>query len=349
MTRRQILAMTGAAPAWLPATSLAAAPAAKLRMGGAPTAFSARMRAARQAGQPFDIIEHCHSIGLGGVQTGLPATDADALKKFRQRLEAYNMHFVGGARLPRQESDVPAFDAQVKAYKEAGALALHVPLTGRRYEVFDTLEAFKKHWEQCQKMVSLAEPVLRKHQIKLAIENHKDWRFAEHIAWLKRLGSEWVGVCVDTGNNIALCEDSTELAEAYAPYAVFCHIKDMAVDEYEQGFLLDEVPMGEGLLDLPKIVGILRRANPNIIIDLEMITRDPLKIPVLTDKYWVTFDNSYSPLPGRDLARTLAMVRAKRSKTPLPQLSQLSLEEQVKAEDANNLKCIAYARRYLDL
>jgi sugar phosphate isomerase/epimerase len=197
--------------------------------------------------------------------------------------------------------------------------------------------------------VSLAEPVLRKHQIKLAIENHKDWRFAEHIAWLKRLGSEWVGVCVDTGNNIALCEDSTELAEAYAPYAVFCHIKDMAVDEYEQGFLLDEVPMGEGLLDLPKIVGILRRANPNIIIDLEMITRDPLKIPVLTDKYWVTFDNSYSPLPGRDLARTLAMVRAKRSKTPLPQLSQLSLEEQVKAEDANNLKCIAYARRYLDL
>jgi len=342
MTRRQIFAVAGAARGWL-------APPGKLRMGGAPTAFSARMRAARQANQPFDIIEHCHGIGLGGVETGLRSTDVDAVKRLRERLEAYDMHLVGSARLPRDQGDLPLFEARVKAHKEAGALGLHVAMTGRRYEVFDTLDAFKKHFEQCQKSVSLAEPVLRKHQIKLAIENHKDWRFAEHVAWLRRVSSEWVGVCVDTGNNISLCDDPMESVQACAPYAVMAHLKDMAVDEVREGFLLAEVPMGEGILDLPKMVEILRRGNPHIVFELEMITRDPLKIPVLTDKYWATFDDSYSPLPGRDLARTLAMVRAKRSKTPLAQFSKLSLEEQVKAEDENNLKCIAYARRYLDL
>ena len=33
-----------------------------------------------------------------------------------------------------------------------------------------------------------------------------------------------------------------------------------------------------------------------------MITRDPLKIPVRRRKDRTTFDDSYSPLPGRDLA-----------------------------------------------
>ena len=36
-----------------------------------------------------------------------------------------------------------------------------------------------------------------------------------------------------------------------------------------------------------------------------MITRDPLKVPCLTEGYWVTFPD----LPGRHLAHTLSLVR----------------------------------------
>ena len=113
-------------------------------MGGAPTAFALRMRAARAAGKPFDIVEHCHGLGLGGVQTNPPSTDAEAIRKFRERLEAYKMHLICDPRLPRQESDVPAFEAQVKAYKEAGALAFHAAMTGRRYEDFDSARALQE-------------------------------------------------------------------------------------------------------------------------------------------------------------------------------------------------------------
>ena len=46
----------------------------------------------------------------------------------------------------------------------------------------------------------------------------------------------------------------------------------------------------------------LQQRDPTMIFALEMIARAPLKIPVFTGKYWSTFDDSYSPLPGRDLA-----------------------------------------------
>lgn len=347
-SRRRILTMAGAAPVWAALKTVASAQSSP-RMGGTPTAFAVRAMAARGGGKPFDMIEHCRSIGLAGVQTNPPSTDSEAIKKFRQRLENYNMHLVCDPRLPRQESDVDAFDAQVKAFKEAGALAFHAAMTGRRYEDFDRPEPFKQMFEQCQKQVALAEPILRKYKIKLGIENHKGWRAAEQAAWLKRLGSEWVGVCLDFGNNISLCEEPMETVQTLAPYTCFAHIKDVAVEEYEDGFLLSEVPFGEGILDLKLIVQILRKIDPNMIFDLEMITRDPLKIPIYTTKYWATFDDSYSPLPGRDVAKVLAMVKKNRPKAPLPRITGLTQEAQIKAEDDNNMKCIAYARQYLDL
>ncbi len=362
ISRRQILAMAGVAPVWsalgsatraekdlhCSGTSAASAQIASA-MGGTPTAFALRARAARASGQPFDIVAHCHDIGLGGVQTNPPSTDPEAIKEFRRRLEAWNMHLTCDPRLPREKGDVGSFEIQVKAFKEAGAAALHAAMTGRRYEDFDNLEQFRQMFEQCRESVELAEPILRKHQMRLGIENHKGWRSAEHAAWLKRLGSEWVGVCLDFGNNFALCEDPMDTVRALAPYTFFAHIKDIAVEEYPAGLLVSEVPFGEGFLDLKQIVAILRKKDPNMIFDLEMITRDPLKVPLLTAKYWATFDDAYSPLPGRDLASVLMIARRNPSTAPLPHTSNLSPEAQVKAEDAYNMKCIDYARRNLSL
>ena len=134
-----------------------------------------------------------------------------------------------------------------------------------------------------------------------------------------------------------------------APYVFFAHIKDIAVEEYPDGFLLSEVPLGDGLLNLGQIVETLRKADPRMIFNLEMITRDPLQIPLFTEKYWATFDDTYSPLPGRDVAKVMAMVRSNRPRTPLPKIAGLTLAEQVKAEDSYNQKCMAYARQHLNL
>ena len=74
-----------------------------------------------------------------------------------------------------------------------------------------------------------------------------------------------------------------------------------------------------------------------------------LKIPVYTPKYWATFDDTVSPLPGRDLAKVLALVKKNRPKKPLPKVTGLSAEAAVKLEDDYNQQCIAYGRQNLAL
>jgi sugar phosphate isomerase/epimerase len=63
--------------------------------------------------------------------------------------------------------------------------------------------------------------------VPLAIENHKDWTADEMAALMKEKASRWLGVCLDTGNNIALLDDPMATVEALAPYAISTHIKDM--------------------------------------------------------------------------------------------------------------------------
>jgi sugar phosphate isomerase/epimerase len=349
MTRREMLKAAGAASALLSLKPGLAQPSVKPmpNMGGAPAGFPIRSRAGRGGAKPFDFVEYCHSLGFGVVETRLPANNPEAIKTFRQKIEAFNMRVILDVGYPRDEAGVAAFDASVKAAKECGAISLHAAMTGRRYEDFNTLDEFKRSYEQNQNSITLAEPVLRKYRVRLGIENHKGWRSAEQAAWLKRVGSEWVGVHFDFGNNVSLCEDPAETLRNLLPYAFACHIKDMAVEPYEDGFLLSEVPLGEGFLDIKGMVAALRNKDPNIPFDLEMITRDPLKIPVFTDKYWVTFDDSYSPLPGRDLARVLEIVRKNKPKSPLPRLTGMTPEAQLKLEDDNILKSITYARQLL--
>ena len=341
MTRRQMLAATAAA---LARGSHAAETPRSPNMGTAPTGFGLHRRA-----QPVDLVDLTHSLGLGVVETRLTAMDADAVKSFRQKIESFGMRVILDTPLPRTDADVERFDAAVAACKNAGAISLHAAMTQRRYEEFDTFEAFKTRFEACQKQIALAEPVLRKHRLKLGIENHKGWRSAEQAAWLKRVSSEWVGVHLDFGNNVSLCEDPDDTLANLAPYAVACHMKDMAVQPYEDGFLLSEVPLGEGILDLPKWVRTLQAKSPAFPFDLETITRDPLKIPIFTKKYWVTFDDTYSPLPGRDLARIFTIVRSHPPKSPLPRTTGLSVADQAALEDENNRKSIAYARDKLGL
>ena len=345
MTRREMLVSTGAALAGLSAGARPQAQAAMLKnMGGEPPGFGHRSRAGK-----FDILEHCRGLGLGAVRMSLPSTDLEVARQLRRKLESYGMRVIISLAPPKEKGALEGYEAAVKAVSEIGAVTTHASFTARRYEEFDTFEAFKASFERHQRSVELAEPILRKHKVKLAIENHKGWRAAEHVRWIQRLGSEWIGACYDFGNNIALCEDPAETLRLLAPVTIYVSFKDMAVEPYEEGFLLSEMALGEGMLDIPGMVKVLQQKDPNMIFALEMITRDPLKIPVLTKKYLATFDESYSPLPERDLARILEIVKANPPKTPLTRTSGLSAADGLKLEDELINRSIDYARKNLSL
>jgi sugar phosphate isomerase/epimerase len=356
MHRRKMLLSTAggfsAAVLGTPVPLLGATAPQKTQLGVCIHSYTARPlaeRSGRREGgfaDPLKFLEHCHRLGAGGIQVGLGTKDDAYTDKLRRQAEAYGMFIEGIAGLPGDPAGVERFTAQVRTAKRVGAEVIRVVLMpGRRYETFNSAEEFHRWNQRSYRSLELAEPVAAREGVRLAIENHKDHRVPERLELLKRISSEYVGVCVDTGNSIALLEDPMEVVRAYAPWAYSSHLKDMAVQEYDEGFLLSEVPLGEGILNLAEVVGLLRQARPEIQFSLEMITRDPLKIPCLMEKYWATMGD----VPGRDLARTLRMVRAQASKQPLPRVSGLPLDEQVEREEDNIRKCLAFARARLRL
>jgi sugar phosphate isomerase/epimerase len=289
----------------------------------------------------LEFLEHANTLGAGGIQMPLTSPEPDYVHKLRARAAEFGMYYEAIASLPGKDG-ASAFERTVAAAKEAGALAVRVNcLPGRRYENFTNLADWQKAVGEAHDKIDAALRIVERHQIPLAIENHKDWTADEMAALMKSKASRWLGVCLDTGNNIALLDDPMALVEALAPYALSTHVKDMAVAPYPDGFLLSEMPLGEGMLDMRRIVDTIRRARPETRLTLEMITRDPLKVPCLTDAYWATFPQRN----GLYLARTMRLVRER----PLPVLSGLSREEQLHLEEDNVRRCLTYARDRLGL
>jgi len=306
-------------------------PPERARPGAAVAGAPASRPRARDA---YEFLEKCYGLGAGGIQTQLNGD----LAKLRARAEQLGMWIEGMVSIPRN-GDAAALERSLADAKTAGATVVRVAmLGGRRYESFPTLAEWKKWVEQSHEALKMAVPVIERQKVTVAIENHKDWTLEEMQRLLKTYESEYLGVCLDFGNNLALLDDPMEMAEALAPYTKSTHVKDMGVRPYADGFLLSEVPLGTGMLDLPRIVSLLKQANPKMNLSLEMITRDPLKVPCLTEAYWTVFPDRN----GKYLARTLKLVQEHSSSGPLPTVSQLSREERAKVEEENVRACFRY-------
>ncbi len=320
---------------------LSAAPSPRTSLGVVQYSFSTSPHT-RSAS---DFLEYCSSLGAGGIQTGLDSLDAGYLEKLRRRTSELGMYLEVIVSLP-QGDDTTGFEQQVAAAVRAGAQCLRSAcLSGRRYENFSSLGQWKDFVTESHKRIARAVPILEKHRMPLGLENHKDWTADEMVALLERHASQYLGVCLDIGNNIALLDDPRDVIGKQAPHAVTTHFKDMAVKECPEGFLLSEVPLGRGILDLSWIVDSIRKARPRARLNLEMITRDPLKVPCLTDKYWVTFPERRSEY----LSRTMTLVRGHPPREPFPHVSGLDEQARRQLEEDNVKECLVYAGEKLGL
>jgi 3-oxoisoapionate decarboxylase len=323
----------------LPAAAFAQAPP-RSTLGFSPDSF-AILRPPRTA---IEFLERVHSIGGGGGQATLASFEPEYLKKVRKRTEELGSYLEVLTLLPGD--DTTQFDKTLAAAKEAGAECIRtVCLLGRRYETFPTLDKWKAFVVESKAKLARAVPIAERHKIRIGLENHKDWTADEMPALLKSYSSEYLGACIDFGNNVALLDDPMELVEALAPFVVNTHIKDMGVEEYPDGFLLSEVPLGEGFFDLKRMMAVIRKYKPDVRFSLDMLTRDPLKIPCLTEQYWVPFPERN----GRFLARAMATVRAHKSPAPLQRITGLPREQQLQIEEEILRRCLWYARENLGL
>ncbi|MEJ7604945.1 MAG: hypothetical protein WKF37_01435 [Bryobacteraceae bacterium] len=149
------------------------------------------------------FLEYCNSIGAAGIQSSLTSLEPDYLAKLERRAKDLGMYIEVMVGLPK--ADMGRFVATVEAAKKIGALCLRTAcLSDRRYERFNTLVEWQQFITEAKSGIARAVPIVSKVKLPLAIENHKDWIADEFVALLKAYSSDYLGACLDTGNNISL-------------------------------------------------------------------------------------------------------------------------------------------------
>ena len=246
MTRREMLAGTGSTFARLSTAGVHAQSPLLKNMGGEPPGFGHRI-ARRQLRHPGTLPWPWARRRANEPSFARPRGDA---RQLRAKIDGYGMRVIISLAPPKDAGALAAYEAAVRAVSEIGAVTTHASFTARRYEEFDRSRR-SGELRTAPALGRAGRTVLRRHKMKLAIENHKGWRAAEHVAWIKRLGSEWVGACYDFGNNISLCEDPAETLRLLAPVTIYVSFKDMAVAPYEEGFLLSEMALARGCSTSP--------------------------------------------------------------------------------------------------
>lgn len=353
-SRRTFLSAMGAVLAAARGVTLSGAPG-RTSMWLAYTSFAVRLRQGRDllrgnaSALPADAFRMlCAQFGTGGGQVDFAQLPegSDALGRVREAFARDHLDLELSMPARALES-TEAYATAVATARALGATRARVALLGgRRYETFETAAAWTRFATKWRETLPRMRAEFDRHRFHVGIENHKDWLAPELVALLRAIDSPYVGACVDFGNNIALLEDPDETIDLLAPYAVTTHIKDMAVRRTADGFELSEVPLGQGMLPLARYVETVRRTRPEARFCLEMITRDPLRVPYRTDRYWMPFDED-ARRPARLRAfedRVLAHARG-----ALPLTSDLSPAAQLAAEDDNVRASVAYARDVLKL
>lgn len=142
--------------------------------------------------------------------------------------------------------------------------------------------------------------------LKFAVEVHKDLQAWEFKMFLDEVGTDFVGIYLDTGNPVFVLEHPLQTVETLAPYALTLHLRDSVVYEHPRGVAVHWVPLGEGIVDFHEIVATASKLCPDAYVYAKPITGRPAEVlPYLEPEFWA----SYPAARSRDLARFLSLAK----------------------------------------
>ncbi|MFB3920907.1 MAG: sugar phosphate isomerase/epimerase family protein [Terriglobia bacterium] len=150
--------------------------------------------------------------------------------------------------------------------------------------------------EQLAESLRLIHPELGKSRVKLAIENGKIPAAILDRA-LCLLSSPWIGITLDTANSLAIPEGTEHVVKTLAPHTVCLHIKDFIVKRvwHMMGFVVEGKPAGQGQLNIPWLLEILRAAGAsgNAILELWPPEQKSLEETIALEQSWVAASIPY--------------------------------------------------------
>jgi len=289
-----------------------------------------------------DLMRKAAEWGLQCVQIGLGRPEqAEHREALRAEAESLSLAIAG------QSGGVPsveAFEHEIRAAKELGCEV--VRHASGPFRLMKRPVPPKEMAEALSAVAAQAEG----ENVTIAIENHQDYTAEELASIMGDVDSSHIGVCLDTGNSIALLEDPMHTAETLARYTKTVHLKDYLVMPAEHGVDLVGTALGTGAIENAPIIELLRGQAPveTLYINIE----NPLErcpVPIMTRE----FADEFGERRLADLAPVLALVEKSKElhadPVRLPQERGLLDVEIAAVEDESNRAAVAYCRDVLGL
>ncbi|HEU4937272.1 MAG TPA: sugar phosphate isomerase/epimerase [Vicinamibacterales bacterium] len=138
--------------------------------------------------------------------------------------------------------------------------------------------------------------------VKIAIENHSgDMQARELRMLVETAGTDFVGVCIDSGNASWAIEDPHLTLETLAPYVLTSHMRDSALWNTPAGVVAQWTRMGEGNVDIAGYIRTYIERCPGRAVSLELIMHRQRTFDYHDDEFWT----AYPSTPAREFARFL--------------------------------------------
>ena len=121
------------------------------------------------------------------------------------------------------------------------------PLSGR----------WNAHLAGCRDILCEALPLAEEHGVTIAVENHSD-ATSHDMRWLcEELGSAYIGITLDVGNVLAVCEEPFGYTERILPYLKHVHLKDYTIHPSDEGYRIARCSLGSGVVDYPGLLSLI--------------------------------------------------------------------------------------------
>ena len=214
----------------------------------------------------------------------------------------------GGAVLPRSGEEMAAkadgLRIQIRRAKALGSPVVRCLFAGNRAAL--PPGPIAQHIETMVKLLRRVRSQALDAGLKLAVEVHKDLQAWEFKMFLDEVGTDFVGIYLDTGNPVFVLEHPLQTVETLGPYAVTLHLRDSVVYEHPRGVAVHWVPLGEGVVDFHAIMAKARQLCPDVYVYAKPITGRPAEVlPYLEPDFWKLYPSARSA----DLARFLTLAK----------------------------------------
>ena len=216
-----------------------------------------------------DFLKRARELKVDGVSLEscfIPRFDGEYLSEIKGMLDEWGMDRVFAWGHPdglEGGRNKKAYDEMVKCIEHArdiGAKVMRVVGSSLMFR----FEPHEPQIERLSKMFSSAVKVAKKHDIRLAMENHIDFNSDEILTILKNVDSPYLGINFDTGNFLRVLDDPIRGMEKLAKHVYATHVKDLKPQKgvpVNAWYFFSCTPVGDGLVDNLRLARILKEAG----------------------------------------------------------------------------------------